>query len=645
MSRERRLTIRSQVQGGDTRFRVWAPRHKRVSVVMESGPAKGEHPLEGDREGFFQGLVPKASAGDRYRFRLGGGEATFSDPTSRFQPEGPQGPSELVDPSSFRWSDSAWTGLSLPGQVLYEMHMGTFTQEGTWAAATRELANLAELGVTVIEVMPVSEFPGEFGWGYDGVNLFAPSHLYGTPDDFRRFVDNAHGSGLGVILDVVYNHFGPEGNTLTQYATAYFNDQRKNEWGTPINFDGPDSGPVREYFLENAAYWIEEFHLDGLRLDATQAIQDDSNENILKVLRERVREAANGRETIVIHENESQDSNMIRPVERGGFGLDGAWNDDFHHSAMVTLTGRNEAYYSDHHGRPQEFISNVKYGYLFQGQRYSWQENRRGTIGFDLEPWRFVNFLQNHDQVPNSGRGLRCHLLTSPGRYRAMTALLLLCPGTPLLFQGQEFAASTPFIYFADHKPELAKLVKEGRAEFLTQFRRLDHPGLADEVHDPAERVTFERCKLDFGERQTHAPIYQLHKDLLKLRKSDAAFRLQRQGGVDGAVLGEQAFVLRFFAGGQADRLLIVNFGRDLHLDQTPEPLLAPPPGSGWDILFSSESLTYGGDGTPPVETSDGWRLMGEAAVVLQPVPRALPTRTAELMATRKKRERTKLGE
>jgi maltooligosyltrehalose trehalohydrolase len=357
-----------------------------------------------------------------------------------------------------------------------------------------------------------------------------------------------------------------------------------------------------------------------------------------------VREAAGGRETIVIHENESQDSNMIRPGERGGFGLDGAWNDDFHHSAMVALTGHNEAYYSDHFGRPQEFISSAKYGYLFQGQRYSWQEYRRGTTGFDLEPWRFVNFLQNHDQIPNSGRGFRCQKLTSPGRYRAMTTLLLLCPGTPLLFQGQEFAASTPFLYFADHKPELVRLVKEGRARFLTQFRRLDHPGFVDELPDPAERTTFELCKLDFRERQTHAEIYQLHKDLLKLRKSDPAFNQQRRGGVDGAVLGEQAFVLRFFAGGQSDRLLIVNLGRDLYLDQAPEPLLAPPPGFGWDILLSSENHTYGGDGTPPVETLDGWRLMGEAAVVLEPVPRADPTETTELMAARKRRERTKLG-
>ena len=539
--------------------------------------------------------------------------------------------------------------MSLPGQVIYEMHIGTFTQEGTWAAAIRELTNLAELGVTVIEVMPVAEFPGRFGWGYDGVYLFAPTRLYGTPDDFRLFVDTAHAAGLGVILDVVYNHFGPDGNVLMEFSPAYFTDRHKNDWGKPLNFDGPDAGPVREFFVENAAYWIQEFHLDGLRLDATHAIQDESGEHILKAIGRRVREVATGRATIVTHENESQDSNMIRPTEGGGIGLDGAWNDDFHHSAMVALTGRNEAYYSDHRGKPQEFISSAKYGYLFQGQRYSWQEKRRGTLGFDLEPWRSVNFLQNHDQVANSGNGKRCHTLTSPGRFRALTTLLLLSPQTPLLFQGQEFAASTPFFYFADHGPDLASEVKRGRAEFLTQFRRLDHSGLADEIPDPADPTTFERCILDFNDRQTHAGVYRLHQDLIALRKFDPAFQQQRPRSVDGAVLGEQAFALRFFAADGADRLLLVNLGCDLHLDQAPEPLLAPPAGHGWDILFSSEDRSYGGDGTPAIETADGWHVMGEAAIVLSPVARyagaAQLAAIAELMEERKRRERTKLGE
>jgi maltooligosyltrehalose trehalohydrolase len=646
MSSEKRVRLGATVQTDRTEFRVWAPRHTSVKVVLESGAAKGEHTLSADSDGYFQGAVPKAGDGDRYYFKLG--DKLVADPASRFQPDGPFGSSQIIDPALFKWTDANWKGVSLPGQVLYELHIGTFTQEGTWAAAARELKNLAELGVTVLEVMPVAEFPGRFGWGYDGVLLFAPTRRYGTPDDFRRFVDAAHGADLGVILDVVYNHFGPDGNVASEFSDDYFSEKHKNEWGKPLNFDGKNSGPVREFFWQNAAYWVREYHTDGVRLDATQAIMDESKEHLLKGVQEVIRRAATGRQTIVIHENECQDANMIRPVDKGGLGIDGAWNDDFHHSAMVALTGRNEAYYSDHHGKPQEFISSTKYGYLFQGQRYSWQENRRGSPAFDRDPWQFVIFLQNHDQVPNGGSGLRCHQLTSPGRFRAMTTLLLLSPATPLLFQGQEFAASSPFLYFADHKPDLARQVKQGRAEFLTQFRHLNRPGIADELADPSELSSFEQCKLDFSERKKNAKVYQLHKDLLALRKSDPAFRQQKRGSVDGAVLGERVFVLRFFAaegGERADRLLLINTGCDLHLDQTPEPLLAPPRGCGWDVLFSSEDPKYGGEGTSPVETLDGWRVMGEAAVVLRPVPRPVPTGTDELMAARKHRERTKLGE
>ena len=410
---------------------------------------------------------------------------------------------------------------------------------------------LRDLGATVIELIPVADFPGKFGWGYDGVCLFAPYRGYGTPDDMRRFVDAAHRLGIGVILDVVYNHLGPRGNVLEQYTPAYFSERYQTDWGKAINFDGPNNGPVREFFLANAAYWIDEFHIDGLRLDATQCIFDASDTHILVEIGRVVRGAAPGRATFIINENESQHANIVRARWRGGYGLDGTWNDDFHHSAMVALTGRNEAYYSDHLGTPQEFISAAKYGYLFQGQRYSWQEHRRGTPARDLDPWQFINFIQNHDQVANSGSGRRCHALSSPGRYRAMTALLLLGPGTPMLFQGQEFAASAPFFYFADHERDVAAQVKSGRGEFLAQFRRLDRPGLADEMPDPADPDTFEQCRLDHRERDRagHAEVFRLHKDLLALRRTDPAFARQERRGVDGAVLGPHAFLLRFFAG------------------------------------------------------------------------------------------------
>jgi maltooligosyltrehalose trehalohydrolase len=564
--------------------------------------------------------VGDATHGTLYRFRLDGGDGLCADPASRFQPNGPLGSSQVIDPGRFAWSDAGWPGVSLKGQVLYEMHIGTFTQEGTCRAAARELPALAAAGITVIELMPLADFPGRFGWGYDGVNLFAPTRLYGEPDDCRQFVDTAHSLGLGVILDVVYNHFGPDGNVLKEFSEAYFTSRYENEWGEAINFDGEDSVPVREFFLSNAEYWVREFHIDGLRLDATQQIFDSSPDHIITELIRKVRDASSGRETIVVAENEPQEVRLIEPVSRGGYGGDGLWNDDFHHSAMVAMTGRSEAYYTDYLGRPQEMISALKWGYLYQGQRYKWQKKRRGTPSIGLEPWAFVLYIQNHDQVANSGRGLRCHELTSPGRYRAMTALMILAPATPMLFQGQEFAASTPFLFFADHKPELATLVRQGRATFLSQFPSLANPEVQAGLDDPGDPRTFVKSKLDFADRERHAPIYQMHQDLLALRKGDAVFAAQRKGGMDGAVLGPEAFVLRFFDLGGEDRLLVVNLGSDLHLDPAPEPLLAPPCGMRWQIRWSSEDPRYGGGGTSAVDTEDNWKIPGHAAVVLVPV-------------------------
>ena len=620
----RRLPIGAELSEDGVQFRVWAPRHSAVSVVLETG----EHPLRAEPHGYFARTVAQAKAGDRYRFRLGQGEA-FPDPASRFQPEGPHGPSEVVDPAAFAWTCRDWKGVPLKGVVLYELHIGTFTRDGTWAAAIEQLPELADLGVTVLEVMPVHEFPGRFGWGYDGVNLFAPTRLYGKPDDFRRFVDAAHRHGLGVILDVVYNHFGPDGNYLGQYSRDYITDRYETDWGEAINYDGANSEPVREFILANVAYWIDEYRLDGLRIDATQNIYDKkpTADHILTELGRVARQTAGERRILLVNENESQHAELVRSTERGGYGLDMLWNDDYHHSMMVALTGRAEAYYTDYRGDAQEFISVAQYGYLYQGQHYSWQEKRRGRPGFDLPPAAFVSFFQNHDQVANSGRGLRAHQLTSPGRYRAAQALTLLGPGTPMLFMGQEFAASTPFYYFADHQPDLAELVRAGRFEFLDQFRSLNDVRMREAYALPHDEAAFQRCKLDFAERETHAPHYRLTKDLLRLRREDPAFRAQAHRGVGGAVLGSQAFVLRYFQPDGLDRLLVVNFGRDVHLLTCPVPLLAAPTGCHWAVALATEDPAYGGHGAenPDVE-EEGWRIAGEAAIVL--VPRAgKPTR------------------
>jgi maltooligosyltrehalose trehalohydrolase len=609
---------------GGVHFRVWAPRRRAVAVVLEGG--KGAVPLEPEGNGYFSGRAGQAGAGVLYRYRLDGGEKLFPDPASRFQPEGPHGPSQVIDPRGFRWSDGAWRGCPAQGQVIYEMHVGTFTPEGTWEAAGRELLELAELGVTVLEVMPVGDFPGKFGWGYDGVDLFAPTRLYGTPDDFRRFVDRAHGLGLGVILDVVYNHVGPDGNYLKEFAPGYFSDRYKNEWGEAINFDGADAGAVREFFVANAGYWVDEFHLDGLRLDATQQIFESSKEHILTAIARRVRQAAGGRATLVVAENEPQHTRLVRPVEQGGYGLDMLWNDDYHHSARVALSGHNEAYYSDYLGTPQELVSAARHGYLYQGQRYAWQKKRRGSPTFGVPPEAFVNFLENHDQVANSARGQRSHAQASFGSYKALAALTLLMPGTPMLFQGQEFASSSPFYYLADHNPQLAPLVAEGRAKFLAQFTTVALPEMQALLPDPADPETFRRCKLDFSQRQSHAGVYRMYRDLLRLRRHDPVLRAPRAGGVDGAVLGPEAFVLRYFGGEtprNGDRLLVVNLGRDLELVPAPEPLLAPPEGMRWQNLWASEDPPYGGYGARPLETPEGWWLPGRAAAVLLPQPDA----------------------
>ncbi|CAN97339.1 MULTISPECIES: malto-oligosyltrehalose trehalohydrolase [Sorangium] len=619
---ERRLPIGAEVLvGKGVHFRVWAPARRKVEVVLEAGPGSGgAAPLRPEEGGYFAGLVASAASGTRYRFRLDDGEALTPDPASRSQPEGPHGPSEVIDPGAFSWSDAAFRGAPLKGQVIYEMHIGTFTREGTWESAARELPELARIGVSLIELLPIAEVPGRFNWGYDGVNLFAPTRLYGSPDDLRRFVDAAHRAGIAVILDVVYNHLGPDGNYLGQFSGDYFTDRHKTDWGAAINFDGPRSEAVREYFIANAGYWIDEFHLDGLRLDATQNIYDGSKDHILAAIARRVREAAKGKETFLVAENESQEEWLIRAAERGGYGLDAIWNDDFHHSAKVALTGRSEAYYSDHEGSPQELLSALKHGFLFQGQRYQWQKQRRGTPALGVDPARFVLFLENHDQVANTARGERlCHIV-SPGRLRAMSAALLLAPGTPMLFQGQEFGSSAPFLFFADHNPELAPLVRKGRAEFLEQFPSCSAPEVRAQLDDPSDPRTFERCKLDFSERERNAALYALHEDLIALRRRDPVIRAQRPRGVDGAVLSAHAFLLRYFGDDGDDRLLLVNLGRDIHRGSLPEPLFAPPPGRRWETSWSSESPRYGGQGSPPVITEEGVHIPGEAAILLHPV-------------------------
>ena len=609
----RSLPIGAESQpGGGVHFRVWAPAARAVAVELEGGAA---HPLAAEPGGYFSGLIAAAGTGSRYRLRLDSAPNPLPDPASRYQPDGPHGASEVVDPAGFAWSDAGWRGIPREQLVIYEMHIGTFTPEGTWAAALAHLPALAELGVNCLEMMPVAEFPGRFGWGYDGVSLYAPTRLYGSPDDLRRFVDRAHALGLAVILDVVYNHLGPDGNYLKSFAPAYFTDRHGNEWGEALDFDGPDSGPVREFFAANAGYWIDEYHFDGLRLDATHAIIDRSEDHVLAMIARRVRAASGPRHTFVVAENDDQAARLVRPPEAGGYGLDAMWNDDFHHSARVALTGRREGYYRDYRGRAAEFVALARHGFLFQGQSSSRRQGPHGTPALDLDPARFVICLDNHDQIAHSGAGKRGHLLSNPGCWRALTACLLLSPGIPMLFQGQEFAASAPFLYFADHPGELGRLVAAGRRQFLAQFASLASPEMQAQLDDPTAPETFRRCILDHRERDCHAEAVALHRDLLALRRNDPAFGSQAR--VDGAVLGDDAWVLRYFASDDDDRLLIVNLGHDRAYEAALEPLLAPPEARAWRLCWSSEAPLYGGTGIPDPVAGGAWRIPGRAAIVL----------------------------
>jgi maltooligosyltrehalose trehalohydrolase len=596
----RRYPIGAELAEGGVHFRVWAPAAKRLAVVIEG--AVREHPLEREASGYFSGHVRGLAAGARYRFRIDDRRDLYADPASRFQPDGPFGASQIVDPHDRAWTDSHWRGVTAPDkQVIYELHVGTFTRAGTYAAAGEHLRFLADLGITTLEMMPVNDYAGRHGWGYDGVDLFAPSRNYGTPADLRAFIDRAHGLGLAVLLDVVYNHLGPAGNFLFEYAPQFRQQGGANEWGDALDYAQPG---VREFFTANAAYWIDEFHFDGLRIDATQAISDPS---LLDEIARRSRAAAGTRKIFIVGENEPQDAAMITE-----HGLDALWNDDFHHTARVALTGSTDGYLHDYRGTPQELLSGVKHGFLYQGQLYGWQRNVRGTPTRGIAKSAFVHFLENHDQVANLGFGDRLVTTVDAGKLRALTALLLLSPEIPMLFQGQETGSRAPWRFFCDHDPELSKLVREGRAAFLRQFARLATTEAQAALPDPTTVATFNACVLDERERHHDNPWVRLHHDLIVLRRTISFDEL------DGAVLGPEAFCLRW-----PERLLFINLGKCLRDNVLPEPLLAPPLHQGWRAIWSSEDPRYGGMGTPEPFSATRLAIPAHAAVLCASDPAA----------------------
>ena len=615
----RRFPIGTELAGqGLITARVWAPDHTRVSLLIDGRVVA----LRREDGGYFAGDAP-GRAGSRYGFLLDEDPKPYPDPASRFQPDGPHQLSEVIDPTSYEWHDQQWTGPDLDDPVLYEMHLGTFTPDGTAASALPHLQALADMGITVLQVMPVAEFPGRFGWGYDGVQLFAPYHGYGRPDDLRRLVDRAHAAGLGVILDVVYNHVGPDGNYLPTFARSYFSDRYDNEWGDALNFDGPDAGPVREWVLTNVAYWIDEFHVDGFRLDATQQIYDASPEHLVAAIARTARQRAGSRAVLVTAENEPQHSVIVQPAERGGYGLDAIYNEDFHHSARMALVGTHEAYFTDYRGTTTEWLACARWGVLFQGQYYSWQKQGRGSPGLRLPANALVTFLENHDQVANTDSGRRLVDLARPSDLRAMTALLLLMPSRPMLFQGQEFGSRAPFLYFADHQSPLREAVGAGRREFLKQFVRLRDPEVYAQQPAPHAEESWRVCQLrrepgDSGQAQWQALV----TDLILSRR--ARPRLQGVRVCDGAAPDTTLLLLRYFGDDDSDWLIVLNVGPDRDVASLPEPLIAPPARRAWTPRWSSEAVGYGGQGTM-AWTEGSWPIPGHSLLLLDTVAAESP--------------------
>jgi maltooligosyltrehalose trehalohydrolase len=528
-----RASLGAWPAAGGTAFRVWAPRASRVDVLVERATEgersteTDEYPLDRTRHGVFAGLLSSVVPGDRYRYRLDGGHGALPDPAARFLPDGVHGPAQVIDPSAFRWTDPHWAGLPLDDAIFYELHVGTFSPEGTFAGAAARLPQLTELGVTAVELMPVGDFPGSRNWGYDGVGLFAPARCYGAPDDLRRLVDAAHGLGLAVFLDVVYNHLGPDGNYLSAFSPDYFTERHHTPWGAAINFDGEHSRMVREFFIENALHWVHEYHVDGLRLDATHAIMDDGRRHFLAELTARVHGSAGGRHVLVVAEDHRNLRGMLEPESRGGWGLDGAWADDFHHQCRRLLAGDSQGYYRDFSGSISDLATTLRRGWFFTGQFSTHMGEPRGTDPAGIPLQRFVICLQNHDQVGNRATGERLHHQIELAAYRAATTVLLLAPETPLLFMGQEWAAGSPFLYFTDHHPELGRLVTEGRRNEFRHFEAFSDPAARERIPDPQASSTFLASRLRWEERtgEPHASTLRLYTSLLGLRRRHPALR------------------------------------------------------------------------------------------------------------------------
>jgi len=595
----------ARVSDEGVRYSVWAPKHAQLAVRIRrpGGEEEESHAMTAQSEGFFTFDDARGKAGDRYAYELPSG-AVLPDPASRFQPEGVHAFSECVDPRAYRWRCSDWQRCGWHGQSIYEIHVGTFTAEGTFCSAIQRLDHVVSLGVEAIEIMPIADFPGERNWGYDGVALFAPARCYGSPDDLRALIDAAHERRLAVILDVVYNHLGPDGNYLGQYSDSYFHAERDTPWGAGFNLDGPNSKPVREFFRSNAAYWLDEYRIDGLRLDATHAMRDDSPRHLLAELAE----LAHARGAFVIAEDERNTCELMVREDGGGAQIDAVWADDFHHQVRVALTGVQEGYFGSYSGSPEDLAYTVEHGWFYTGQAYaSWKGKPRGEQCRHLPSTGFVYCIENHDQVGNRACGERLEHLIGSASFRAASALLCLSPHPPLIFMGQEWAASTPFLYFTDHAGELGRLVSEGRRKEFAAAG-INQRLAPEDVPDPQLPETFYRSKLLWEDIQhgPHASTLELYQRCLAQRA-----RWLRGKALERAAWSvtahERAIAIRYHAADQPERLVVCSLQGEARLSLSTDPSLRPPHGYTWQLDFSSaaepaglECPTVGSNG--PVE-------------------------------------------
>jgi len=518
-------------------LQVWAPRAGEVALVVDGGrPDTRRVAMDGpDERGWFRlppdTDLPELDAGGRYGFSLDGGPAR-PDPRSPWQPDGVDGLSRPVDHDAFAWSDASWRGRRLDGTaVIYELHVGTFSPDGTFDGAAARLDHLVDLGVDVVELLPVAQFPGRRGWGYDGVDLYAPHAPYGGPDGLKRLVDAAHARGLAVVIDVVYNHLGPAGNYLREFG-PYFTDRYSTPWGEAVNFDGPGSDEVRDFVVGNALMWLRDYHADGLRLDAVHAILDTSAVHVLEEMAVRVAELAAevDRPSFLVAESDLNDPRVVRERECGGYGIHAQWSDDFHHALHTVITGERAGYYADF-GSVGHLAKAIRQAFVHDGGYAPFRQRRHGRPPTGLEATRFLAYLQNHDQVGNRATGERSSMLVGPRLLKVAAALVLLSPSVPMLFQGEEWGAGTPFLYFTDHEdPELGRLVSEGRRREFAAF------GWAPEdVPDPQAPETYDRSMLDWSEvgKPDHGELLDWHRRLLALRRAEPSLSSGRFDDVD----------------------------------------------------------------------------------------------------------------